>query len=439
MKNDNLILTRQPGLLFALTLIFTGCASNPPAPAPAPAPTPVPIIAVGPVCSAVAPALVCAACPVCPVASPAAALLPIIIEPAAPTIVEAPRGKLIQSDWSQLVDFESDDPSDALSAFEQGCNVLKTRAEWAASCAIATSLVSRKFTKNDANAFFRTNFQPFQVLNADDSTTGTVTGYYEPLLRGSRTPTAEFRYPIYAAPQDMVTIDLSEVYPDLKHRRLRGRMVGNKVIPYYERDAIDSQSNPLKGLEIAYVDNAIELFFLQIQGSGQIQLPDGSRIRLGYADQNGHPFRSLGGLLIRRGEIRAERASMQGIKAWAERNPTKVQTFMNANPSYVFFKEISSDGTGPIGTLGVPLTSERSIAVDARVIPLGVPVFLSTTFPGTKLPLNRLMVAQDTGGAIAGGVRVDFYWGFGDEAGAKAGRMKQKGMKWVLLPTGYSP
>jgi membrane-bound lytic murein transglycosylase A len=337
------------------------------------------------------------------------------------------------------VGYENDDPSAALTAFEQGCSVLKTRPEWASSCAIATTLVSRKLSKPEASAFFRNHFQPFQVLNADDSNTGTVTGYYEPLLRGSRTPTAEFRYPIYAAPQDMVMIDLSEVYPDLKHRRLRGRVVGNKVIPYYERAVIETENNPLKGLEIVYVDNAVELFFLQIQGSGQIQLPDGSRIRLGYADQNGHPFRSLGGLLIRRGEIRAERASMQGIKAWAERNPAKVQSFMNANPSYVFFKEISSDGSGPIGTLGVALTSERSIAVDARVIPLGVPVFLSTTFPGTKEPLNRLMVAQDTGGAIAGGVRVDFYWGFGDEAGAKAGRMKQKGMKWVLLPNGYIP
>jgi len=238
------------------------------------------------------------------------------------------------------------------------------------------------------------------------------------------------------------------VYPDLKHRRLRGRLIGNKLVPYYDRATIDAvsesvagapQATLLKGLEIAYVDNAVELFFLQIQGSGQIQLPDGSRIRLGYADQNGHPFRSLGGLLIRRGEIRAERASMQGIKAWAENNPAKIQAYMNGNPSYVFFKEISAAGTGPIGTLGVPLTAERSIAVDARVIPLGVPVFLSTTFPDSKQPLNRLMVAQDTGGAIAGGVRVDFYWGFGDDAGAMAGRMKQKGMKWVLLPNGYEP
>ena len=187
------------------------------------------------------------------------------------------------------------------------------------------------------------------------------------------------------------------------------------------------------------MDDAVELFFLQIQGSGQILLPDGTRMRVGYADQNGHPFRSLGGALIRRGQIKAERASMQGIKDWARRNPAKIQQFMNINPSYVFFKELPGDLSGPIGTLGVPLTSERSIAVDQRVVPLGVPVFLSTTFPSSKTELNRLMVAQDTGGAINGAVRADFYWGFGDDAGAEAGKMKQLGRMWVLLPKGYDP
>jgi membrane-bound lytic murein transglycosylase A len=300
-------------------------------------------------------------------------------------------------------------------------------------------LVAGKITKIAAANFFRDNFQPFKVYNADASETGTVTGYYEPLLRGSRTKSNLYKYPIYAQPQDLVVVELADLYADLKFRRLRGRIVDNKLVPYYDRAEIESTKAPLKGLEIVWVDNAVELFFLQIQGSGQVQLPDGSRIRLGYAEQNGHPFRSLGGVLIRRGEIRPEYASMQGIKAWADRNPRKLQQYMNANPSYVFFKEIGAGGSGPIGTLGVPLTAERSIAVDPRVIPLGVPVFLSTTFPGSSQPLNRLMVAQDTGGAIAGAVRVDFFWGFGDDAGAQAGRMKQRGEKWVLLPNGYDP
>jgi membrane-bound lytic murein transglycosylase A len=328
--------------------------------------------------------------------------------------------------------------------------VLKVRAEWQNICANAARLVqglsqgrserAQQANRATSQKFFRENFQPFQVKNANDSDVGTVTGYYEPLLRGSRTRTEEFRFPIYRTPQDLITVDLTETYADLKHRRLRGRLVGNKLVPYFDRSEIDVEENrPLRGAEIVWVDNAVDLFFLQIQGSGQIQLPDGKRIRVGYAEQNGHPFRGLGGVLIRRGELRPERASMQGIKAWAERNPTRVQQFMNHNPSYVFFKEISAAGSGPIGTLGVPLTSERSIAVDPRVIPLGVPVFLATTMPGTRQPLNRLMVAQDTGGAIAGAVRVDFYWGFGDQAGEIAGRMKQDGRKWVLLPNGYEP
>jgi membrane-bound lytic murein transglycosylase A len=352
---------------------------------------------------------------------------------------EVPRGRLEKGAWAGLRDWHNDDNSDALTAFEQGCPVLRTRAEWQDVCRRASALVAGSFSKVSATNFFRENFQPFRVLNADDTTSGTVTGYYEPLLKGSRTRTNVYKYPIYARPQDLVTVELADVYADLKFRRLRGRLVDNKLVPYYDRAEIESAKAPLEGLELVWVDNAVELFFLQIQGSGQVQLPDGSRIRLGYADQNGHPFRSLGGVLIRRGEIKPERASMQGIKAWAERNPRKLQQFMNANPSYVFFKEIDAGGTGPIGTLGVPLTAERSIAVDPRVIPLGVPVFLSTTFPGTNQPLNRLMVAQDTGGAIAGAVRVDFVWGFGDDAGAQAGRMKQRGEKWVLLPNGYDP
>src|SRR5207253_2916974 len=187
---------------------------------------------------------------------------------------------------------------------------------------------------------------------------------------------------------------------------------------------------PLKGLELAWVEDPVDLFFLHIQGSGQVELENGERIRVGYADQNGHPFRSLGRLLIERGEIPAERASMQGIKDWARRNPGRAQEFLNANPSYVFFRELPRDLTGPLGALGVPLTPERSIAVDPRVVPLGVPVYLATTWPNTADALNRLMVAQDTGGAIAGAVRADFFWGFGDAAGSQAGRMRQSGKMW---------
>ena len=404
-----------------IVLLLTACATPPPASVIAPA-------AAAPVCPA------CQVCSVCQEPSPTS--LPA--EPSVSPTVEPPRGHLERADWGELAYLGTDDPTEALYAFLQSCTMLQTKAEWLEVCARAGSL-SMKSTVESVRQFFRSSFEPYRVVNADDSQTGLVTGYYEPLLRGSRVRTAEFKYPIYAAPQDLITVDLSELYPDLKFRRLRGRIVGNKLIPYLERGQIDSATSPLRGLEIAWVDNAVELFFLEIQGSGQIQLPDGARMRVGYADQNGHPFRSVAGQLIRRGEIKAERASMQGIKEWARRNPRKVQQFLNSNPSFVFFKELPGDLSGPIGTLGVPLTAERSIAVDQRVIPLGVPVFLSTTFPGTSRELNRLMVAQDTGGAINGAVRADFYWGFGDTAGAQAGRMKQRGKLWVLLPKGYDP
>lgn len=326
----------------------------------------------------------------------------------------------------------------ALEAFVRGCPALEKQDAWKGVCASAQS-VPAEGGEREIAAFFELNFEPYQVVNADESTTGMVTGYYEPLLNGSKTRTSRYRYPLYAAPRDLVVVDLADLHPDLKHKRLRGRLDGNRVVPYLSRADIDREPAPLRGNELAWVDDAVDAFFLHIQGSGQVLFETGERMRLGYAEQNGHPFRSLGGLLIRRGELPPERASMQGIKDWARRNPRRVQEFMNANPSYVFFRELPRDLPGPIGSLGVPLTAERSIAVDPRVVPLGVPVYLATTWPNTANPLQRLMVAQDTGGAIAGAVRADFFWGFGDPAGSQAGKMRQAGVMWVLLPKGYTP
>lgn len=348
------------------------------------------------------------------------------------------RGRLRPASWIDLPDWKREPLRPALEAFVRGCEVLEKQEAWRGVCA-GSQTVLAEGREREIAAFFELNFDPHQVVNADDSTTGMVTGYYEPLLHGSRTRTSRYRYPLYAPPNDLLVIDLSSVYPELKHRRLRGRLEGNRVVPYLARGDIDRDTGPLRGHELVWVDDAVDAFFLHIQGSGQVQLENGERLRLGYADQNGHPFRSLGGLLIRRGELPPERASMQGIKDWARRNPKKVQEFMNANPSYVFFRELGRDLPGPIGSLGVPLTAERSLAVDPRVVPLGVPVYLATTWPNTANPLQRLMVAQDTGGAIAGGVRADFYWGFGDAAGNQAGKMRQAGRMWVLLPKGYIP
>jgi len=243
-------------------------------------------------------------------------------------------------------------------------------------------------------------------------------------------------------PPDLLTIELADVFPDLKNMRLRGRLQGNKVIPYYSRADIVAREREHADRVLLWVDDAVELFFLQIQGSGRVKLPDGRMVRLSYADQNGHPYQSVGRVLIERGELKPEQASMQGIQAWARANPDKLDELLNTNPSYVFFREVpakANDHEGPPGALGVPLSAERSIAVDPRHVPLGAPVYLSTTQPNSSRPLRRLMLAQDTGGAIRGVVRADFFWGFGPDAGSQAGRMKQQGQMWVLLPPGAAP
>jgi membrane-bound lytic murein transglycosylase A len=225
--------------------------------------------------------------------------------------------------------------------------------------------------------------------------------------------------------------------PETKQLRLRGRVDGRRLVPYYSRAEIDARGD-FPAPVIAWSADPVELFFLQIQGSGQVRLEDGERIRVGYADQNGHPYRSLGRYLVERGELVLEQASMQGIKAWAAANPQKLQEALNQNPSYVFFRELPPTD-GPIGALGVPLHAQASLAVDRRFVPLGAPVYLATTFPLSEEPLERLMAAHDTGGAIRGVVRADFFWGTGEEAGAQAGRMRQEGRLWLLWPRGAPP
>jgi membrane-bound lytic murein transglycosylase A len=292
--------------------------------------------------------------------------------------------------------------------------------------------------------YFEANFNPYRLANPDGSTAGLVTGSYEPLLLGSRKRSARFKYPIHGPPADLVAVDLGDVTPDIKDRRVRGRVVntpqGSRLVPYYPRADIASEKAPVKGLEIAWVEDPVELFFLHVQGSGRIRLPDGTTMRVGYADHNGHPYRSIGRWLIDSGELPADQASMQGIKAWVKRYPERLNELLNQNPAYVFFRELpANNDDGPIGSLGVPLTAGRSIAVDPKMIPLGAPVFLATQWPLTTRPLQRLMIAQDTGSAIRGVVRADYFWGFGPEAGEQAGRMKQSGRMWLLWPKGEPP
>lgn len=373
-------------------------------------------------------------------AKPAPPAEPAPPSPAAPP-VDTPQPDaaqtLVPAAWSELPGWNDDDPVAALRAFLTSCDAIGTREPWRNVCQLARKVVSP--TLATARRFFETHFQPYRAFNVDGSDEGLVTGYYEPLLNGSRKPSARYRYPLYAVPDDLLVIDVAELYPDLKGTQLRGRLDGRRVVPYYSRAEIERKEAAVRAKALFWVDDPIDLFFLQIQGSGQIRLDNGERARVGYADQNGHPYRSIGRFLIERGELSFDKASMQGIKAWAQQNPGRLPEVLAHNARYVFFRELPAALPGPLGALGVPVIAGRSVAIDPRHIPLGAPVYLATTWPNSKRELQRLMMAHDTGGAIRGGVRADYFWGFGESAGAQAGRMRQNGKMWVLLPLGVNP
>ncbi len=369
--------------------------------------------------------------------SPASAVKPAPSQqPIKPPPSAAGTGSVLrQAKWDELPDWRADNPALAWDAFRESCGALGNQDAWREVCTAAAQI--RNPDRETARRFFEFNFAPYQLVDPDSGSEGLITGYYEPLLHGSLQPSERYRYPVYGVPDDLLVIDLGDLYPELKAMRLRGRLDGRRVVPYFDRAQIESGKAAVRGKEIAWVDDAIELFFLQIQGSGRIQLDDGRTLRLGYADQNGHPYRSIGRWLVERGELTIEKASMQGIKAWARENHRRVNDLLNHNARYVFFRELPGELPGPIGALGVALTAQRSIAADPRFVPLGAPVYLATTWPNSAKPLNRLMLAQDAGGAIRGAVRADFFWGYGPDAAREAGRMKQNLRMWVLLPNGY--
>lgn len=339
--------------------------------------------------------------------------------------------------WEDVDGLSQDGLSLAWPAWMQSCSALAARPVWQKACSAANELNSQtagRPSDSSVQDYFKQYFSVYKTTNADGTDNGMITGYYEPLLKGSRTKSAQYPYPLYQPPADLVTVELDSVFPELKFKRVRGRLVGNKLVPYYNRAEIETDSSPIKGREFIYIDDIIDVFFLQIQGSGLVQLDNGEQVHVGYADQNGHTYNSIGRLLVERGELTLDKASMQGIKNWARNNLGKLRELLNQNPSYVFFRELPAGLPGPLGALGVPILAEKSVAVDPKYVPLGAPVFLSTTEPNSPKPLKRMMMAQDTGGAIKGGVRADFFWGAGNEAGAKAGAMKQPGKIWVFLP-----
>ena len=373
-------------------------------------------------------------CPVVAPPPPAETKAPEV-KPTEPPVKVPDYGLLKPATWKELDGIAKDDLTKAWAAWQLGCGSLKVKPAWQAVCSAAESLEKPK--KSQILDYFKTNFAVYRATNLDGSNTGLITGYYEPIIKGSRAKSDKYRYPMYSRPDDLITVELASIYPELANKRVRGRLVGTKLIPYYNRGEIETDMSPLQGKELLWVDDAVELFFLQIQGSGMVHFENGEKLHIGYADQNGQAYQSIGRLLIDKGELTADKASMQGIKEWAKNNPNKLRELLNANPSYVFFRELPAGLPGPIGALGAPILAERAVAIDPKFIPLGAPLFLSTTFTNSNKALNRLMMAQDTGGAIKGGVRADFIWGAGHEAGKQAGGMKQQGKIWVLLPKDF--
>ncbi|WP_207485359.1 murein transglycosylase A [Arenibaculum pallidiluteum] len=368
-----------------------------------------------------------------------------------------PRLALAPAAFSDLPGWDADALDEALPALARSCaklmalppdrglGVAGKAGDWAGPCGALPSVPPGD--RAAARGFIEAWFRPWSAGDGsagDGSASdgngreGLFTGYYEPELRGSTRPDARYRTALLRRPPDLVMVDLGEFRPALRGERIAGRVVGGRLRPFEDRGAIASGALDGKGLELVWVDDAVDAFFLHIQGSGRVVLEDGSVLRVGYDGQNGHPYVAVGRELVARGVLTREQVSLQSIRAWMRANPGQAQSLMDLNPSYVFFRKLA--GEGPEGAQGVELTPRRSIAVDPRFIPYGVPVWLEAEDPlGAPAPLRRLMVAQDTGGAIRGPVRGDVFWGHGADAEERAGRMRSRGVWWLLLPRGVAP
>ena len=498
---------------------------------------------------------------------------PAAAEPASLTPFWTKYAYFVPSRFSDLPGWRDDSLAEAWKAFRASCAVLASRTAWTGPCARSIAVNARN--DEDVRRYLEREFALYQIHNKDQSPAGVITGYYEPLLRGSRRYGAPYIYPVYGIPDDLLyvdsrsiprtlfgaqvfarvegrtvipactgfaasvsckepyTLDVSDSKPDIRDKKLRVRIDGKRIVPYYTRAQIDQGVVAVERV-IVWVDDLAALYSMQVQGSGKVRLPDGQLLRLAYAEQNGHPFlppvqgagrksESRPATVLTRGieipvsatdsgesttaiagdsanaptlrgvrpldEAEQRASPAAGAKAADENltpevermvelllkgntdpqrtplsppagsskearpavasEPARVKTDTNlvaktasavspsvfsSDPSYVFFRQIPDSDGGPLGALGVPLTPGRSVAVDPRTTPLGFPVFISTEGQGIGTRLNRLVLAQDTGGAIRGPVRADYFWGFGPGAGERASRMKENGRMWVLLP-----
>jgi membrane-bound lytic murein transglycosylase A len=353
--------------------------------------------------------------------------------------------------FDALPGWNADAMAEALPAWRQSCgrlarladdrqigpadaNVAGTAGDWRPVCEAIANLVD---ADNDGlRALIEAELVPLRVAGAEDDP-GLFTGYYEPIIEAARARDGDYVEPIYALPDDHVFVRLEAFDPSLKGRSIVGRVEDGRLIPYRKRGEIEAGAIAEQAEPLFWARDVLDVFILQVQGSGVVALPDGSRTRVGFAGHNGHNYGSVGRELIARGELSAGRAGWEDIRAWLEANPEIMRETLAVNPRFIFFREI--DGDGPTGAAGVTLTAERSMAVDPEHIPLNVPVWLDAEHPDGDTRLQRLMLAQDTGNAIRGAVRGDFYWGTGRAALDKAGRMKSRGAYYILVPRGAAP
>lgn len=338
-----------------------------------------------------------------------------------PDTVLRTRARWVRTDWAELPGFGDDTLAQFWPALQASC--AKPARGWNELCARA--LLEAPADADALRRWLITWLQPWRLETPEGLAEGLVTGYYEPLVDASRRPSDGFRVPLHMPPADLAP-----------------------QRPFFTRQQLDTQPAAmatLRGREIAYVADPLDALVLQIQGSGRLRItePDGTQrtVRLAFAGHNEQPYKSVGRWLIERGELTPETASWPAIKAWARANPKRVQDMLWANPRVVFFREeaLPDPAIGPRGAQGVPLVPMRSIAVDPLSVPYGTPVWLDTTEPLSATPLRRLVMAQDTGSAIVGAVRADFFWGWGEQAEAQAGRMKQPLRAWALWPRGSAP
>lgn len=355
-----------------------------------------------------------------------------------------PRVELVPASFADLPGWKDDTVAQAVPVFARSCAIWSrkkhstlvgpdglagTVADWHAVCRAANA-----HGDVDAHAFFETWFAPYRVTNRGDAE-GSFTGYYEATIRASRTKRGKYKWPVLGRPDDLVMVYLKDFRDHPEPRRVAGRVEHGRLRPYETREQI-TKGTPSKKNVLFWADDPIDVFFAQIQGSARVVLPGGNEVRLGYAGWNGHPYTAIGRVLVAQEEIKADDLSMQSIRAWLLAHPERADEIMNANVAFSFFRVVKQEGA--LGASRVVLTAERSMAIDPVYLPLGAPLFVDTQVPvpnqPTTEPWQRLVIAQDTGGAIRRPVRGDIFWGYGERAFEIAGRLRSKGRYYLLLP-----